>query len=163
MAGLARDLEQTHAARIDRLVDRMAEAGHALVLGEHGGCVLAVRHRVAEDARHAFHRADEHAAEAEEAAGDRRLERLRRPEVGEARDKRTGRDAVLYQGHHHGIEELGLAGRRYAAGELEERHVPKVQVPEDLAGEVFAAHEDPVHRRPGEVRFQRLSRHRPEI
>src|SRR3954469_7469279 len=31
--GLARDLEEPHAARVDRLMDRVAEAGHALVLG----------------------------------------------------------------------------------------------------------------------------------
>src|SRR6185503_12538797 len=33
MPGLARDLEQAHAARIDRLVDRVAESGHAPILG----------------------------------------------------------------------------------------------------------------------------------
>ncbi len=124
-------------------MQRVAEAGHALHLVD----VRVLR----KHARHAFHRAHEYAAEPGKPGGNRRLHRFRRAEIGEAGGQRARRDAVLDQRHHHGVEKLRLPGIGNAAHQLEERHVAEIQVAEDLAGQVLAAHHDAVDGGPGEL------------
>jgi hypothetical protein len=82
-----------------------------------------------------------------------------RAQVSEARDDRARRDAVLDQRHHHRVEDFRLFGIRRARGQLEERHVAQIEMPEDLSDEVFALDRDAVDGRPGEIRLQFLACH----
>ena len=163
---LGRDLEQPRRARIDRLVQRMAQARHDLLalavggddlarhVGQRPGGLGAGRDRLVQHARGAFGAADEHAAEPAEAGAHGGLQRFGSAGVGQAGDQRARRDAVLDQRHHDGVEGHRLLRRRDAAGELEEGHVAEVQVAEDLGRQVAPAHRDPVGRAVAEFGVQ---------
>ena len=86
-------------------------------------------------------RASEAIAHAQESRGDRGLQGLGRPVVGQARSDRAGRQAVLDEGDGEGVEHHRLVTVRQAALELEVGHVAERDLA-DQVGQVMAADED---------------------
>ena len=90
--------------------------------------------------------AQEHRAGAEQAGGDRSLERLRGAGVGEPRGEHRRREAVIGQRDQNGVEQPGLPRRRRRALHEQERQLGERHVPHQVAGQVASADRDRVGR-----------------
>ena len=87
-------------------------------------------------------RPSEPIAHAKQSRGDRGLQGLGRPVVGEARGDRARREAVLDEGDGEGVEHYRLMAVGQAALELEEGHVAERDLADEVGGQVVAADED---------------------
>ena len=96
-------------------------------------------------------------AAAEDAGGERALERLRVGVVGHARGDRGGREAMLGDGDEEQVEKEALLVGRLLAGHQEEEELGEGHPPHQVARQVAAADQDAVRIRGAERRF-RLSR-----
>ena len=73
--------------------------------------------RLVEEARGVLGGAEEDRPAAEQPGGDRALERLGRPRVGEPGGEHRRGEAVVGERDQHGVEQPGLARRRRAPGD----------------------------------------------
>ena len=161
-AVLLGDLEQSGHPRIDRLVDRVADAkgspawrsaprprsGSAdagmLDLGRVGD-------RGGEDPRGAFRGSDEDGADAEDPGGHRALQRLGSAQVGQSRGNRARRHAMFDERDQHRVERHRLLWGREASHDLQVRHVSEADVPEQSARQIAPSDDDLVGRAPAHL------------
>ena len=158
---LARQRDHPLGARIDRLMQRMAEAGERAAgraplarrrfrrfVGRRAG-VDARQHVVDQRAGFAGRTEDDCAA-AEHAGGDRALQRGGISGVGHARRLHARRQTMLGQRHQREIEKEALVGRRHDAGRQQKEIVGETRRAHQFAGEVVSAHGDVVGLRGGD-------------
>src|SRR5215468_2281959 len=168
-SGLCSDRKKAQHARIDRLVDWMANAGNDALFGTIAvddlcGELDEVRARVIsaigkcllEHDRGMFHATDEHAAQAAQTGRNCGLQRLRCAGDGHARGDRTRRYPMLDKGYGDRIEELRLRRCRLAPRELEESHVAQVEMADDFVRQIEATHGDSIGCTPTQVAADRL-------
>jgi hypothetical protein len=152
---LARQCDHPLGARIDRLVQRMAEAGERFLrraklarrrlgrfVGRRAGVDAA--QDVLEQGAGLARRAENDRAAAQHAGGDRALQRGRVGGVGHAGRLHARCQAVFGERHQGEIEEEALVVRRRPAGRQQEEEFGEVRRAHQFGAQVAATHRDAV-------------------